>query len=186
MKDIKKIKIKIFGATVIIALTFSAALMTIPLISAEKGGKQVSAPDIKITNISFSDDEPVESEEITIFVTVLNNDSMSVSNITITFYVDFKAIGNVTDITIKANESIIVNITWVAEKWDHSISAMLSSGNVPLLDTLISKDVSVEAKPVGDISSLVYALIFIMMVVFGTIVVPSIFEKVKTKGKWRR
>ena len=167
----------------IMALSFSVTLVTIPPISAENGGKQASTPDIKITSIAFSDDEPVEGEEITIFATVLNNDSMPVNNITITFYVDFKAMGNATDITIKANESIIVNITWVAEKWNHNISAILSIGNAPLLDTQTGKDIFVEAEPIGDISSLVYALILIMAVVFGTAIVPSILEKVKTKGQ---
>jgi len=186
MKGIKEIKRKKFVITTMLALAFSVTLVTIPLISAENGGTQVSAPNIKITSIAFSDDEPVEGEEITIFATVLNNDSMPVSNITITFYVDFKAIGNVTDVTIKSNESIIVNITWVAEKWDHNISAMLSIGNAPLLNTQTGKDISVKVEPIGDISSLVYALILIMTVVFGTAVVPSIFEKLKTKGKWGR
>jgi len=176
MKDIKEIKRKIFVTTIIIALAFSAILVTIPSISAENGGKQVSAPDIKITNISFSDDEPVEDEEITIYATILNNGSMPVSNITITFYVDLKAMGNATDITIKANESIIVNITWVAEKWNHNISAMVSIGDTPLMNTKIGKDVYVDAKPIGNIQSLVLALIIIFIIVIGTSFMPSIWE----------
>ncbi|MEW5936403.1 MAG: CARDB domain-containing protein [Candidatus Thermoplasmatota archaeon] len=178
MKDIKEVKMQVFVTMMMLALTFSVTLVSTPSISAKNGGKQVSPPDIKITNITFSDDTPVEGEEITIYATVLNNDSMPVGNVTITFYVDSKALGNATDITIKANESIISNITWVAEKWTHNISVMASIGDAQLMNTRIGKEIYADARPIGDTRSLVLALIIIFIIVIGTSFIPSIWESI--------
>ena len=164
MKVIKEIKRKLFVTTMIMALTFSIILVIIPSIGAENGDMPLSTPDIKIMNITFSDDEPVEDEEITIYTTVLNNGSKIMSNITITFFQDYEDMGNITDITIEAKEFVTVNITWIAEKWGHNISVMISIGNTPLTNTKIGKDIYVDAKPIGNIQSLVLTLIIIFVI----------------------
>jgi len=179
MGKIKETKRNLFITTITMALAFSAILGTMPSTSAQNGDMQTQLPDIKITDITFSNEEPVEDEEITISANVLNNGSMPASNITITFFLDNEEIWNVTDLIIDANESMFVNITWMTEKWDHNISAMLSIDDVKLMNTMIGKYIYVEAKPIGDIPSLIYALILIMMVVFGTAVVPSILRRLK-------
>jgi len=176
MMETKEIK-KILITTIIMALLLSAILLTLPNTSAQNGGMQVppSQAPIKITELSFSDDEPLEDSEITIFATVLNIGATRVTNITLSFYLDYDVIRNVTEITINANESIIVNMTWVAEKWNHNISVMASIDDTPLKDSMVGKDIYVEAKPIGDISSLVLALMIIFIIVIGTVFIPSIW-----------
>ena len=71
-----------------------------------------------------------------------------------------------------------VNITWIAEKWGHNISVMISIGNTPLTNTKIGKDIYVDAKPIGNIQSLVLALIIIFIIVIGTSFIPSIWESI--------
>lgn len=178
MKDIKKIKRKIFATTMIITILFSAILWTIPTTRAQNGDVPASTLDVKITNITFSNDGPVEGEEIRIYANVLNNGTQSANNITITFYVDSEAIANTTDTTINANESITVNCTWIAEKWSHNISVMISNGNIPLTNTRIANDIYVDATPIGNIQSLILALVVIFIIVIGTSFIPSTWESV--------
>lgn len=176
MMETKETK-KIFVKMITIFFLLSAILMTCPNGSAQNGGMQVppSQAPIKITELSFSDDKPQEDSKIAIFATVLNNGPMMVTNITVSFYLDYKITRNITDISINANESIIVNMTWVAEKWNHNISVMVSLDDTPLKDSMISQDIYVEAKPIGDISSLVLALVIIFIILIGTAFIPSIW-----------
>jgi hypothetical protein len=168
---------KTFVTTIIIAILLSVILMTFLNASAQNGGMQVppSQAPIKITELSFSDDEPLEDSEITIFATVLNSGPLTVTNITFSFYLDHEIIRNITDISINTNESIIVNMTWVAKKWNHNISVMASIDDTPLKDSMVGRDIYVEAKPIGDISSLVLALMIIFIILIGTVFIPSIW-----------
>lgn len=188
MSKLKKILKNTYTPIIIITLIFSAILGTISSAVAQNGNYQgpptgmESTIPIKITNITFSDDNPTEGDEITISSNVMNNGPTPIRNVTITFYRDYEELRNVTDITLEANSSTIVEITWLAEKWNHNISVMASIEDTPLKGTTTSKEIYVNAKPIGDIFTLIYALILIILVVLGTTIVPSIFGKLIGEG----
>ncbi|MCK5560971.1 MAG: hypothetical protein KAJ51_10275 [Thermoplasmata archaeon] len=173
-------KKKIFTTTIITALIFIVILVSMPLTSSQNGGMQVpsspSPPPIEITGITFSNSEPLEGEEITIYVTVLNNGSTKVDNIAISFIIDSEELGKNAGITIEANESLTVDHTWTAEKWNHNVAAMVSIGDTPLQNSLVLRELFVDGKPIGDIPSLILAFIIILIVVIGVTVIPSVWE----------
>jgi hypothetical protein len=138
---------------------------------------------LEITEISFSDDDPLEDDEITIFATISNTGPVNISNITISYYVDFEVIKNITNYEIGGNESHTINITWKAEKWTHNITVMLTIDDTPLKDTSLSKYISVEAKPIGDFITLVAALILIFVIVSVIVILPSINKAITGKSK---
>ena len=174
MGKIKEIKKKIFVTTIIIVLAFSAILGIMPSASAQKE----EPIDIQV-NVTLSNDEPMEGEEITIYVTVLNNESMRVDNLTLNIFIG-EDIANATriPITLEAKESLTVNTTWITEKWGQVIIAVMGIGddNALLLNTMAGKDIWVEEKPIGDISSLILALIIIFIIVIGVSFIPSIWN----------
>jgi len=76
-------------------------------------------PDLIPINLSFSDDNPDEKENITIFATILNNGTAAADNITVQFYdgnctngtqID----GNVTIPQLNASQNTTINVTWLA------------------------------------------------------------------------
>ncbi len=152
-----------------------------PIQQHEPPAPVVLVADVKVTNITFSNDNPEEGEEIIISATVWNNCAVDLTNITITFSYDMTVIKNITNLSIGAKENMTVNATWKAVKWRHRISVMASINGMPLKDSIMSKEITVEAKPIGDIQSLVIALIFIGGMIFGTTIVPSIFGKLKSE-----
>ena len=175
----RRIVTRIQAAAIIIVLTLSVILWAMPPASAINGPMVGPRIDVKITNITFSDDVPVEDEEIIISAVVLNNGSRPVSNVTITFAIDGEELGNTTGITMVAKESLIVNCTWTAEKWEHNVAGMVSIDNMPLQNAVFIRTISVEAKPVGDVPTLIYALFLFMVVILITAIFPSIFVRLK-------
>ena len=168
-KEIKKMLL----ITTVTVLAFTA-LLTMPFTSAQK--MQEPQIDIYISDITFSNDEPADGDVITISATIVNNASFDVNNISISFYVDYEEIGNKTGINMEANGTAIQNIEWIAESGDHTISAILSIDDMALMDTQTSEDIFVT---LGDISTLIYALLLIILIIFGTAVVPSILRRLK-------
>jgi len=171
MNRIKEVKKKMFVTTIIIALAFLAILGAIPSASAQT--------DIKITNITFSNDKPLEGEEITIYATVLNNESIRVSNITIQFFIMSEIEQRkIMNLTLEAKESLTVNITWIAKKWEHTVMVGVSIvEDTILMGSMMEKKIWVEAKPVGDLPTLGLALMAIFAIVLGATCVPSVKEK---------
>lgn len=182
MHKIKKPGRNIF-VTIIIGLTLLCSLQTMPLTIADDGNPQFKLhPDVKITSITFSNDNPDEEEEITISVVICNNETTDITNMTITFSYDMTPLKNITDLLIGAKENRTINITWKSVKWDHKINVMVSIGGIPIENSIMSKEIFVKAKPIGNVLSLVIALIFILVTILGTTIVPSIFGRLKCEG----
>jgi hypothetical protein len=172
--------------TIIIVLVFSALLVSLPLTSAQPNSPHlpsnmdpVAVIDIQLTDLTFSNDEPLEDDKVIISVIVSNNGSQRLENISISFYLDMEELGVVSGITIEANESLTVNYTWTAEKWDHIISAMINIADSPLKETTISKEIFVETKPVDDLLSLVLALVSFFVVVLVICCIPSLLRSLR-------
>jgi len=171
VRKIKETRKKTFITTIMIALTFLVILGTMPFASAQT--------DIKITDVTFSNDEPVEGEEITVYATVLNNESIRVSNITIQFFIMSEIEQRkIMNLTLEAKESLTVNITWIAKKWEHTVMVGVSIvEDTILMGSMMEKKIWVEAKPVGDLPTLGLALMAIFAIVLGATCIPSVKEK---------
>ena len=167
------IKKNLLLSTVTIVLALSLLMVIIPSAGAENG--YMPAPDVEIDEISFSDDEPLEGDEITISITISNNEElMDVGNITLVLYIDYEEIENITDIDLEANESEIFEISWETESGTHNVTAMLMLDGMPVTENYEELEVIL-----GDVYTLIFAIIFIIVVVGGTILLPSIFGKMK-------
>ena len=177
MHKIKKPRRNMFVTMVMIGLTLLCSSQIMPLATADDGYTQPRLElDVKITSITFSNDKPDEDEEISISATVWNNGTMNLTNVSVTFSYDAITIGNITNLSIGAKKNITINITWKAVKWDHNISVMVSMDGIPVKDGIMSKEISVEAMPIGDVLSLVIALMIVFLIVIGSVTVPSIWK----------
>ena len=137
------------------------------------------ALDITIYEIEFSDDDPKEDDVITISVTIQNNESFRIENLTVIFLDNMDQLDVINGITIEANQTLSVDYTWTAEKWDHKIGAMLGIDETPLENTVTYKDISVEAKPIGDVITIVIALLSIFIVIFLIAILPSLIRALR-------
>ncbi|MBI4999915.1 MAG: hypothetical protein HZB92_00080 [Euryarchaeota archaeon] len=137
----------------------------------------VQPPDLQITNVSITGDEFVEDKDITVTVMIFNNGSVAVSNISLMLYLDYEEIWNMTDISLDSNSYTNVSHTWVAEKGYHNVSAMLSINDMPLPSTRAGWNITVQAAPVGDVTTLVAALGVIVLAVFLPTLVQSLHRK---------
>jgi len=76
-------------------------------------------PDLLPLNISFSNNNPRENENITIYSTILNNGTLQAKNILVQFYDGnctngTQINGNITIAKLKKGENITINVTWIA------------------------------------------------------------------------
>lgn len=133
-------------------------------------------PDIEIIDISFSDSAPNEGEEIGVYTEIMNHGAVSVSDITITVYMDGEEIDTISDIVVEAKTSVIVESRWSSEGGTHTISVMASIDGTPITKESYSEEITVA---IGDVPSLVIALLIIGAVIFGTAISPSIINRPK-------
>jgi len=191
----------IFSIAMIALLILSSSLMIVPSTSAQDG--EINQDDlqelkkvIEITTITFSDDNPDEDEEITITAIISNNNKDNeFANGTVSFFYynepEFDAsepnpknsfpIGVITALTIGPDENISVNLSWVAVKYEHLIWAKVNGTmeNIAIESNMETKAITVIANPIGDVASLVFALLFIMAVIVGIVLVPSIYDRLR-------
>jgi len=80
---------------------------------------EAGLPDLIPINISFSDNNPDENENITIYATILNNGTVAADNITVQFYDGncsngSQINGNVTIPQLNASQNTTINVSWIA------------------------------------------------------------------------
>jgi len=80
-------------------------------------------PDLTVSDIKFSDENPAQGETIVINATVFNNGSMD-AEAKINFYFDNKIICS-KDVYVKVNSSENVSIFWKAVSGKHIVSVMI-------------------------------------------------------------
>ena len=145
------------------------------------GGGQGGQSGLNLTGITLSDENPMEGEEVSISVVLTNGGPRSIDNVTVSFQLDSRdTIGNVTAITIEVNESKVITVPWIAEKWDHVVTGMIIMNGAPLMDRTVSAEIAVGAEPIGDVQSLFLTLGFIMLAVIAVIVAPSLWFRIRT------
>lgn len=150
---------------------------------------QPQSPDVTITNLTFSENEPGEGENITIFVTLKNNESEVIDGLTIRLMRFDK---NITkkQISIEGENETTLEFEWKAVGGRQTITAVLSmkilnsDESIPLDD--MSREIWVEPEPLGDIYSPLLALGFIFVVVFGSVLIPSIIASLTDKSSTRK
>ncbi len=134
----------------------------------------VTLPDVAVLNISFSPSSPREGDEIRIVAKVGSNETLPVANITVHFLVDQLEIGNVTSVNLEPGGRREVSTNWTAVKWDHMVTATLDVGGMPVLGGTLTRVFSVEAEPIGNVLTLVYALASVIIVLLLVAIAPSV------------
>lgn len=160
------------GTQLVLAIILATVLLAVPAALADNGGGPPQF-DISVTEVRTDVEEPMQDDEVNVTATVLSNMSVPV-NVTVVFLVDQQEIGNVTNVTLHPGEPEEATIVWVAKAGTHVVTAIVSVNGIPLLDSGSSIEVYVEAKPVGDVATLLYGLLAIALVVLGMAIVPSI------------
>ena len=166
------------ATAVVLILLLLTVLMAIPAVLADNGGGQQPQLDISVTGIVLSDEEPLQDDEVTLTATVVSNMTMPMANVTVVFLVDMQEIGNATNLTLQSGTPQEASTVWVASTGTHIVTAMVYVKGMPLQDSATSIEVFVEAKPVGDMPTLLYGLLAIALVVLGMAIVPSIVSRI--------
>ncbi|MFW5945483.1 MAG: CARDB domain-containing protein [Candidatus Natronoplasma sp.] len=139
-----------------------------------------SQQEIIVEDIQLSDEEPMEGDNITISAQILNNGSKQVKNVTMIYYIDDFEIGNITGIQLNASQSKGKNISWEAQAGDYEVSVRISVGGKMIPDSKVSKEVSVEPEPIGDVYSLLVSFVVILLMILTTIIIHSIRKSIRT------
>lgn len=164
----------------VFAIVFMMGVFIIP--SAEgQFGDQIPGgqPDVTIETIGFSDESPMEDDNITMDATVLNNGTMPIKNVTLVFMVDNVEVGNVSDIELNSKTSETYEISWKAESGIHNVSAFLKYQGVTIQESVTSKELTVDPKPVGDVSSLLISLGIVALLVLLTNLLYSVMKAMR-------
>ncbi len=161
------------GTQLVLAIILATGLLAVPAALADNGGGSTQM-DISVTEVRIDVEEPMQDDEVNVTATVLSDMLFPVANVTVVFLVDQREIGNVTDITLQPGVPEEATTVWVATAGTHVVTAIVSLNGIPLQESAASTEVYVEAKPVGDVATLLYGLLAIALVVLGMATVPSI------------
>ena len=82
-----------------------------------------SEPSLKIIGLNFSDDNPMEEDEVTVYFQVLNNGNVTINNIIVTIYLDNVIIENITNLTVAPNSLEPNEYKWTAEAGIYAVKA---------------------------------------------------------------
>ena len=161
------------GALLVLAIILATALLAVPAALADNGGGPPQS-DISVTEVRIDVEEPMQDDEVNVTATVSSNMSVPVTDVTVVFLVDKQEIGNVTNVTLLPGGTEEATTVWVATAGTHVVTAMVYVNGIPLQESAASIDVYVEAKPVGDVATLLYGLLAIALAVLWMAIVPSI------------
>jgi hypothetical protein len=162
----------------LLVLLFSFPFSTV---TSAQGGGPGGIPNVKVTNITFSNDNPKEGETITITALVWTNSSRNLTGLTVTFAYDGINITTVKNVSVNANSVTSVPITWKTVKWTHTMTAIVSIDTVPLPKSVGSAVLKVKADPIGDPWTPLGGLIAILITIVIAVAFPSILNTMKMK-----
>jgi len=138
---------------------------------------------LNVTSISFSDLHPVEGETVTITARITNNSSRDVADVVVVFMQDQeKRIGNSSSIDVPANGFVDVSVPWIAEPWSHVITALLQVRGAPLPSGMLSRQIQVRGKPLGDSCSVVACLLIVAATVSLSAMAPSVLSAARRRS----
>ena len=140
---------------------------------------RVSAPDLKLTRIELSNQNPSEKELITVNVFVSNNGDMPANNVRVGFYVDDIFVSNSTAILIlPAGKDGVVVFVWYAEPGTHELKFTAdpeNSINEPDEENNIyTKTVNVKGEETGY--WVIYLTVFVMIIVAVVVILRKIYK----------
>lgn len=171
------------GVKKVCMITAMVFIFTLMFISSVQGQFDQQEPvvqsDLKVEDLEFSDGSPGEDDNMTFNATVRNNGTMPMKNITLVFLVDGMEIGNVSDMALGPKENRTYSISWKAEAGIHNVSAVLKIDGRMLSSSLVSEELTVDPKPVGDIRSLLLSLGMVALLVLLTGLLYSIVQAVR-------
>lgn len=168
--------------SIILALALVLLLSFPPsTVTSAQGGGPGTIPNVKIKNISFSNDNPKEGDVITITALVSTNGTKNLTGLSVTFAYDGVNITTVKDVSVGANSTTSVPITWKSVKWTHTMTAIVSIDTVPLPKSVGSAVLKVKANPVGDPWTPLGALIAILITIVVAVAFPAILNTMKLK-----
>ncbi|MCK4614378.1 MAG: hypothetical protein KAU14_06215 [Thermoplasmata archaeon] len=155
----------------ILVIMMIAVTIAGPSVQAQQSGYPSEGPDIRITGIEFSEDKPEENTEVTIYATVENAGDVQMDNITVVVNISGDIIGETIGLSLAANESRTLEYVWTTESGGHKVSAYATVDGIVISTSANSEVLSVN---VGNVSTPLFALIFVAVVVVVMAVAPSV------------
>jgi hypothetical protein len=166
--------------SIMIALAM-VLLLCFPLSTVTNAQGPGGLPDVKVKNITFSNDNPKENDLITITALIWNNSSKNLTGLTVTFSYDGTNITTVKNISVAANSTITVPTTWTAVKWTHTMAAVVGTEKAVFPKSVMSKTLKVNANPIGDPWTILGALVAVLITIVIAVAFPAILSSMKKK-----
>ncbi len=171
----------------VITLILTSILVLIPSTGAQPGSIMDQptgmGTEVKVLNITFSDDDPMEGDKIVISTYIKNNGPSPVTNITVSIILNNEIIKNITDVTLEANESKLIEYEWTTDKGQQNIGVLLYVNGFPIQNSMVYNSIYVEQEPLGDVATLFFAIIIIFVFVLSLVILPSILTAIRPEIK---
>lgn len=181
MMDMMSRKACIIPVALAVALLLSFPLTSIASAQGPGGGSG-GLPDVKVKSISFSNDNPNEGDIITISATIWNNGSKDLTNLIVIFSYDGTNITTVKNVSVAANSTTPVQITWKAVKWTHDMAVVVGTEKAIYPKSALTMTLKVDANPIGDPWTILGALIAVGITVLIAVAFPAILGSMKKKN----
>jgi hypothetical protein len=159
-------------------------LLSLPLatVTNAQGPGPGGLPDVKIKSITFSSDNPNEGDIITITATVSNNGSKDLTNLIVIFSYDGTNITTVKNVSVAANSTTPVQVTWKAVKWTHDMAVVAGTEKAIYPKSALTMTLKVNANPIGDPWTILGALIAVGITILIAVAFPAILGSMKKKN----
>jgi hypothetical protein len=125
----------------------------------------------------------MEGDSIVISTAIKNNGPTTIENLTVSFLLNNELLKNITDVTLGANETKTIEYEWTTEKGTQNIGVRLYVNGFPLQIPMTTENIYVEQEPIGDIVTLIYAILVIFIFILILVILPSIWSAVQPEIK---
>ena len=139
----------------------------------------VLPPSVYLGNITFSIDDPLEGDNIEIRSSIASNQTMPLSNLTVHLFIDQVETTNITGIVLESMQNKSIVFDWQAEKWNHFVMLTVDQGASPIPGAMRTETITVEAKPIGDMNTLISLLSGIALFILVIVISPSIVTRLR-------
>jgi hypothetical protein len=136
-------------------------------------------PSVYLGNITFSIDDPLEGDNIEIRSSIVGNQTIPLPNLTVHLFIDQVEVKNLTGIGLESMENKSIVFDWQAEKWTHLVMLTVDQGASPIPGAMVTATLTVEAKPIGDLNTLISLLSGIALFILIIVISPSIFARLR-------
>ncbi len=168
------------GCAILTLVLILGLFSLIPARGQENGG-ETSPRQIEIGGIQFSDNNPEAGDNISISATIYNDGSDPIDNLGIVYLVDNIKIGNINGIKVGSGGSSTYKISWEAEEGTHRINVVLKYKGVLIEEIGVGKNLYVEPRPTGDLSSLLGSIGVILAFIFISMIVQGVIKTIRSE-----